>query len=120
MTAVPVRRLGVEGAVLYADIMLPLDGMGVPFHIEPDLGPIVERPVRSAAEIAALRVVDAREATPYLFETIRGLRRDLPPEVALIGFAGAPYTLASYLIGPPRGTTLTSGCCSASPSSGRV
>ena len=98
VTRMPVDRLGVDAAVLYADIMLPLDGMGVPFHIQPDLGPIVERPVRSAADVAALRVVDAVEATPYLFETIRALRRDLPREIALIGFAGAPFTLASYLI----------------------
>ena len=98
VTRMPVDRLGVDAAVLYADIMLPLDGMGVPFHIQPDLGPIVERPVRSAADVAALRVVAAEEATPYLFETIRALRRDLPGEIALIGFAGAPFTLASYLI----------------------
>ncbi|MGH2379165.1 MAG: uroporphyrinogen decarboxylase family protein, partial [Candidatus Limnocylindria bacterium] len=98
VTAMPVERLDVDGAVLFADIMLPLDGMGVPFHIEPDVGPIVERPVRSAAAVQGLRVVEAEEATPYLFETIRGLRRDLAPEVALIGFGGGPFTLASYLI----------------------
>ena len=98
VTAMPVDRLGVDGAVLYADIMLPLDGMGVPFHIQPDLGPIVERPIRTEADVAALRVVDAEEATPYLFESIRELRRRLPEDVALIGFGGAPFTLASYLI----------------------
>ena len=98
VTRMPVDRLGVDAAVLYADIMLPLDGMGVPFHIEPDVGPIVERPVRTARDVAALRVVAAEEATPYLFETIRALRRDLAPEIALIGFAGAPFTLVSYLI----------------------
>src|SRR5437899_11842968 len=98
VTAMPVDRLGVDAAVLYADIMLPLDGMGVPFHIEPDLGPIVERPVRSENDVAALRVVLAEEATPYLFATIRELRRSLPPEIALIGFAGAPFTLAPHLI----------------------
>src|SRR5437870_13796242 len=88
VTAMPVDRLGVDAAVLYADIMLPLDGMGVPFHIQPDVGPIVERPVRSAADVAALRVIAAEEATPYLFETIRALRRDLPADIALIGFCG--------------------------------
>ena len=98
VTRMPVDRLGVDAAVLYADIMLPLDGMGVPFHIQPDLGPIVERPVRATADVAALRVVAAEEATPYLFETIRALRRDLPSDIALVGFAGAPFTLASYLI----------------------
>jgi uroporphyrinogen decarboxylase len=98
VTRMPVDRLGVDGAVLYADIMLPLDGMGIPFRIQPDLGPIVERPVNTMADVRAIRIVDAEEATPYLFETIRALRRDLPAEIALIGFAGAPFTLASYLI----------------------
>ena len=98
VTTMPVDRLGVDAAVLYADIMLPLDGMGVPFHIQPDLGPIVEAPVRTDADVAALRIIDAEEATPYLFETIRALRRDLAPAIALVGFAGAPFTLASYLI----------------------
>jgi uroporphyrinogen decarboxylase len=98
VTRMPVERLGVDAAVLYADIMLPLDGMGVPFHIKPDVGPIVERPVRSSSDVAALRIIAASAATPYLFETIRALRRDLPPDIALIGFCGAPFTLASYLI----------------------
>ena len=98
VTAMPVARLGVDAAVLYADIMLPLDGMGVPFHIEPDVGPIVERPVRTPADVEALAVVPAEEATPYLFQAIRAVRRDLPCDVALIGFAGGPFTLASYLI----------------------
>jgi uroporphyrinogen decarboxylase len=98
VTRMPVDRLGVDAAVLYADIMLPLDGMGVPFHIQPDLGPIVERPVRTSADVAALRVIDAHEATPYLFDAIRSLRRDLDAQTALIGFCGAPFTLASYLI----------------------
>ncbi|TME69739.1 MAG: uroporphyrinogen decarboxylase, partial [Chloroflexi bacterium] len=78
VTAMPVVRLGVDAAVLYADIMLPLDGMGVPFHIEPDVGPIVERPVRSADDVAALRVIPAEDATPYLFTAIGELRRSLP------------------------------------------
>jgi uroporphyrinogen decarboxylase len=98
VTRMPVDRLGVDAAVLYADIMLPLDGMGVPFRIEPEIGPIVEAPVRTAADVDALRIIAAEEATPYLFETIRGLRRDLRAEIALVGFAGAPFTLASYLI----------------------
>ena len=98
VTAMPVTRLGVDAAVLYADIMLPLEGMGVPFRIEPEVGPLVDRPVRTDADVAALRVVAAEEATPYLFESIRMLRRDLPADVALVGFGGAPFTLASYLI----------------------
>src|SRR5438105_2648584 len=109
VTAMPVSRLGVDAAVLYADIMLPLDGMGVPFRIEPELGPIVETPVRDARAVDALRVIAAEDATPYLFETIRALRRTLPPEIALIGFCAAPFTLASYLVEgrPSRDYALT-------------
>ncbi|MDE3113056.1 MAG: uroporphyrinogen decarboxylase [Chloroflexota bacterium] len=98
VTTLPVERLGVDAAVLYADIMLPLEGMGIPFRIEPSVGPIVDRPIRTRADVEAIRVIEAAEATPYLFEAIRELRRSLPARVALIGFAGAPFTLASYLV----------------------
>jgi uroporphyrinogen decarboxylase len=98
VTRMPVDQLGVDGAVLYADIMLPLYGMGVPFSIDPGVGPIVHEPVRDERAVAALKVVEAEEATPDLFETIRVLRKELDGRAALIGFAGAPYTLASYLI----------------------
>jgi len=117
VTRMPVDRLGVDAAVLYADIMLPLDGMGVPFHIAPDVGPIVERPVRTADAVTALRIIDADEATPYLFEAIRALRRDLPRRIALIGFCGGPFTLASYLIegGPSRDHARAKGMLLADP-----
>jgi uroporphyrinogen decarboxylase len=98
VTLMPVEQLGVDGAVMFADIMLPLDGMGVPFHIEPDVGPIIERPLRSVRDVAGLRVVAAEEATPYVFEAIRLVRDELGSRAALIGFAGAPFTLACYLI----------------------
>jgi uroporphyrinogen decarboxylase len=98
VTRMPVDVLGVDAAVLYADIMLPLDGMGVPFSIDPGIGPIIAEPVRTASDVQRLQVVDAVEATPYLFATIRELRRELDGKTALIGFAGAPYTVASYLI----------------------
>jgi uroporphyrinogen decarboxylase len=98
VTRMPVDVLGVDGAVLYADIMLPLFGMGVPFSIDPGVGPIVHAPVRDRAAVEALRIVEAESATPELFETIRLLRRELGDRAALIGFAGAPYTVASYLV----------------------
>ena len=98
VTMMPVNTFGVDAAVLYADIMLPLSGMGVPFSIDPGVGPIIHEPVRSAAQVDALRIVPAEEATPHLFETIRMLAGELAGKTALIGFAGAPFTVASYMI----------------------
>ena len=97
-TLMPVRRFGVDAAVLFADIMLPLEGMGVPFRIEPNVGPVIDRPIRSAADVAALRIVSAQEGTPYVLEALRLLRSELGTETALLGFSGAPFTLACYLV----------------------
>ena len=98
VTLLPVDALGVDGAVLFADIMLPLEGMGVPFRIEPDVGPVIPDPLRRAADVARLRVLDAEAATPYVFEALRMLRPALGDRAALIGFAGSPFTLACYLV----------------------
>ena len=98
VTMMPVEEFGVDAAVLYADIMLPLLGMGVPFSIDPGVGPIIHEPVRDAAAVRALRIVDAEEATPELFEAIRLIRHELDGRTAVLGFAGAPFTVASYLI----------------------
>jgi uroporphyrinogen decarboxylase len=97
-TLMPVERFGVDGAVLFADIMLPLDGMGVPFRIDPGVGPVIERPIREAADVAALRVLPVEKATPYVLEALRVLRGELGERAALLGFAGAPFTLACYLV----------------------
>jgi uroporphyrinogen decarboxylase len=98
VTLMPVEEFGVDAAVLYADIMLPLFGMGVPFSIDPGLGPVIHAPLRDAAAVRALRIVDAEEATPELFEAIRLIRAELDGRTAVLGFAGAPFTVASYLI----------------------
>src|SRR5579859_618324 len=98
VTLMPVRELGVDAAVLYADIMLPLIGMGVPFTIDPGIGPIIASPLRSEQDIDALRIVDPHEATPELFEAIRLVRQELDGKTAVIGFAGGPFTVASYML----------------------
>lgn len=98
VTLMPVDLFGVDAAVMYADIMLPLEGMGVPFIIEPEIGPIIEHPIRTAADIDALRVIDAEESTPYVFEAIRLLRKELSGRAALVGFSGGPFTLGCYMI----------------------
>jgi uroporphyrinogen decarboxylase len=98
VTLMPVHTFGVDGAVLYADIMLPLEGMGVSLEIEPEVGPIIHNPIRTMKDVEALRVLDAQETVPYMLETVRMVRRELAGKQAVIGFSGAPFTLACYMI----------------------
>jgi uroporphyrinogen decarboxylase len=97
-TLMPVDRLGVDAAVLFADIMLPLASLGVPFAIEPGIGPVIPHPVRTASDVARLTTVPAGEATPYVLTALGLVRTALGERAALLGFAGAPFTLACYLI----------------------
>lgn len=97
-TLMPVEHFGVDGAVLFADIMLPLDGMGVPFRIEPKVGPVIDSPIRTRADVERIVVADADEATGYVMDALRLLRRELGDRAASLGFSGAPFTLACYLI----------------------
>jgi uroporphyrinogen decarboxylase len=89
-------RLGVDAAILFADILLPLEPMGAPFEFAKGEGPVVYEPIASRAQIDKLRVIDPEESLSYVLSAIRMLRREL--NVPLIGFAGGPFTLASYLI----------------------
>lgn len=98
ISLMPIKRLDVDAAVLYADIMLVLEGMGLPYYIEPEIGPIVPQPLRSAEDVARLRIVPAEEATPYVFQAIRQIRDALGDEKAIVGFGGGPFTLACYMI----------------------
>ncbi|HEY4869292.1 MAG TPA: uroporphyrinogen decarboxylase [Candidatus Dormibacteraeota bacterium] len=98
ITLMPVEELGVDAAVLYADIMLPLVGMGVPFSIDPGIGPIIHTPLRTEDDIAALRITPPEESTPDLFEAIRIVRHELDGRTGVIGFAGGPFTVASYML----------------------
>ena len=98
VTLMPVHTCGVDGAVLYADIMLPIEGMGVSLEIEPEVGPIIHNPIRTMKDVEALRVLDAQETVPYVLETMRMVRRELAGKQAVIGFSGAPFTLACYMI----------------------
>lgn len=97
-TMMPIDRFGVDGAVLFADIMLPLEGMGVDFEIKPGVGPVIESPIRTMADVEKLRVVGPEEGTPYVLQALRMLRVELGERAAALGFAGAPFTLACYLI----------------------
>jgi uroporphyrinogen decarboxylase len=96
VTLQPVRRLGVDAAVMFADIMLPLRGMGVEFELVENVGPVVARPIASSADIAALVVPAGEEAAPQVIDAVRQVVAQSP--VPVIAFSGAPFTLASYLI----------------------
>ena len=99
ITLMPVKELGVDGAVLFADIMLPLEPMGVSLEIQPDLGPVIHSPIRDLAAVERLRPLAPEEGLPFVLETIRHLKGELSDgRAAVIGFCGAPFTLACYLI----------------------
>lgn len=98
VTLMPVRTFGVDAAVLFADIMLPLEPMGVDLEIEPSIGPIIHNPVRSASDVDRLRLIEPAEEVAFVMEAIRIVRRDIAGQQALIGFSGSPFTLACYLI----------------------
>jgi uroporphyrinogen decarboxylase len=89
---------GVDAAILFADILLPLEPMGAPFEFAKGEGPVVKDPIATPSQIEALRVIEAEEGLGYVLEAIRSIKRELTGKVPLIGFAGAPFTLASYLV----------------------
>jgi uroporphyrinogen decarboxylase len=102
ITLQPLRRMALDAAILFSDIMVPVAAMGVDVRIESGVGPVVADPIRSEADVGRLRVLDPEADVPFVLEAVRLLRKELA--VPLIGFAGAPFTLASYLIegGPSR------------------
>jgi uroporphyrinogen decarboxylase len=95
-TLQPLRRFPLDAAILFSDIMTPLQGMGVDLTFEP--GPVIREPIRSDAAIASLRGLVPERDVPFVLESIRLVRAALPPGVPLIGFAGAPFTLFCYLV----------------------
>jgi uroporphyrinogen decarboxylase len=93
----PLDLLGTEAVIVFSDIFVPLLGTGVDVDFQP--GPVIGEPLRSAEQVAKLELRDPRESVPYVFETLRRLRQELEGrDVPLIGFAGAPFTLACYLV----------------------
>jgi uroporphyrinogen decarboxylase len=104
VTLQPVDRLGVDGAILFADILLVLEPLGVGLEYAKGEGPVIHRPVRSAADVARLGPIDVESSLGFVFETVRSVSRALAGRVPLIGFAGAPFTVVSYLVegGPSR------------------
>ncbi|MFN2594089.1 MAG: uroporphyrinogen decarboxylase [Actinomycetota bacterium] len=102
VTLQPVRRLGVDAAILFSDIVVPFAGMGIDVDIVPGTGPAVHRPIRSQQDVELIQPLDPTTGVPFVLDTIDILVNEL--EVPLIGFGGAPFTLASYLVegGPSK------------------
>jgi uroporphyrinogen decarboxylase len=102
ITLQPVRRHGVDAAILFSDIVVPLRASGIELDIVPDVGPVIEQPIRTAADVAAMKPLEQQEIAP-IADAVKLLVDELG-KVPLIGFAGAPFTLASYLVegGPSR------------------
>jgi uroporphyrinogen decarboxylase len=115
VTLQPINALGFDAAILFSDLLIPLAPLGLPFDFQSGEGPVVEKPLRSRADVEALRRFDPREELGMVLEAIRLLRREL--QVPLIGFAGAPFTLATYAIegGSSKNLALTKGLMYGEP-----
>jgi len=98
VTLQPVHRIEVDAAILFSDLLLPLEPMGIRFDFVAGEGPAIENPLRSEADLAAVRLFEPRESLSYVLEAIGQIKRALGGQIPLIGFAGAPFTLASYAI----------------------
>ena len=98
VTLMPVTAFCVDAAVLFADIMIPLEPMGVSLEIQPDVGPIIHQPIRSRADVDRLRPIDPDSELGFVMDAIRLVRAELDGRQAVIGFSGSPFTLACYLV----------------------
>jgi uroporphyrinogen decarboxylase len=117
VTLQPVRRHDVDAAVMFADIMLPVLGMGVDVELVENVGPVVAEPMRTTADVERLVVPEPEESVPWALESIRLVREALRDDQAVVGFAGGPFTVAGYLIEgkPTREFKLTKACMYAQP-----
>jgi uroporphyrinogen decarboxylase len=117
VTLQPVRAHGVDAAVMFADIMLPVIGMGIDVELMESVGPVITEPIESLADGRRLVVTEPEEAVPFILEAVRIVRAELEPERALIGFCGGPFTVAGYLIEgkPTRDFLKTKQCMYGAP-----
>ena len=98
VTIQPIRRYEIDAAIIFADILLPLEPMGIGLEFAKGEGPVIHNPVRSLADVKKLKPVNTKESIGYLLKAIQTVLKELDGKVPLIGFTGAPFTLASYII----------------------
>jgi uroporphyrinogen decarboxylase len=117
VTLQPVRAHGVDAAVLFADIMLPVLGMGIDVDLVEGVGPVIGQPIQSLEDVERLTVPDPEESVPFVLEAVRLVREELSARDAVIGFAGGPFTVAGYLIEgkPTREFAKTKACMYGQP-----
>jgi uroporphyrinogen decarboxylase len=109
VSLLPLKYIPVDAVILFSDIMTPLEAAGISWDLKENVGPVIQNPIRSSRDVEGLHDIEPEEDLSYVLETIRLLRNELDGEFPLIGFSGAPFTLASYLIegGSSRGFTKT-------------
>ena len=117
VTLQPVRRHGVDAAVMFADIMLPVIGMGVDVELVDGVGPVVAEPIADLSDVERLRVPEPGEVVPFVLDAVRLVRDELDEDKAVVGFSGGPFTVAGYLIEgkPTRDFVRTKTCMYGSP-----
>ena len=98
VTLQPIEKFGLDAAIIFSDILIPLEPMGVEFEFAKGEGPVFHHPLRQMKEVEKLRIIEPEEDTSFLMEAIRIVRKELEGKIPLIGFSGAPFTLASYII----------------------
>ena len=98
VTMQPIKAFEMDAAIIFADILLPLPGMGINLEFAKGDGPVINNPVRTKKDIEAIRVINPEEDVPYLLQAIKLVKKELNDRIPLIGFSGAPFTLASYII----------------------
>ena len=117
VTLQPIHQIRVDAAIIFADILLPLEPMGIELEFAKDEGPVFHHPIREMKQIEKLRIIDPEGDLPFLMEAIRLVRKELDGKIPLVGFSGAPFTLASYIIegGHSKNYILTKGMMYQNP-----
>ncbi len=98
VTLQPFELIDLDAAILYSDILIPVEAMGIDLEFIESRGPVIHNPVRTEKDVKALKVIDPEESVPFVMESIKLLRKELEGRAPLIGFSGVPFTLASYMI----------------------